>query len=402
MIRVFTQSLKIVSILVVAGIVIGGSVAFFDYWSERTASKEEGRPVTFQLTAEDDTGTVADKLVDADLVRWKWYFEGRMRLSGDDLQPGTYTLRKGMSVSEIINAITISGEDGDVADAADTGDNGAAASEALSFTFIEGQRIEEFAAAAEEAGLPGGGQAFIDAANNPDNRARWEFLDDLPTDSSLEGYLFPDTYNLGQGGTADDLIGLMLQNFDARFTSTMREEAEAAGLTIDEVVTLASLVEREAAVAEERPIVAKVYLNRLDQEMPLQADPILKYNLGDLGDGNWWPELDTELLEQAKQAGFNTYDEVGLPPTPIANPGIASLQAVVQPADVTYLYFVAKNDDSGTHVFADTYDEQLANTCEYNPDFEQCEGAGRSGTDTLLMVPANDGETAWRRDRNAA
>ena len=402
MIRVFTQSLKVVSVLVVAGLVIGGSVAFFDYWTERTASQEEGRPVTLQITAEDDTGNVSDKLADAELIRWKWYFEGRMRLSGDELQPGTYTLRKGMSVNEIIDAISIPGEDDEIAAADNSVDNSAAAAVPVSFTFIEGQRIEEFAIAAEEAGLPGGRQAFLDAANNPDNRARWEFLDDLPADVSLEGYLFPDTYNLGQGGTADDLIGLLLQNFDARFTSTMREEAEAAGLTIHEAVTLASVVEREAVVAEERPIVARVYLNRLAQEMPLAADPILKYNLGDLGDGNWWPELDTELLEQAKQMGFNTYDVVGLPPTPVANPGIASIQAVLQPADVSYLYFVAKNDDSGTHVFADSYDEHLSNTCIYNPDFEQCGGSGTSGTGSEDIVPADDDETGRRRDRNIA
>jgi UPF0755 protein len=373
LIRIVTQSLKILSILVVAAIVIGGSVTFFDYWSERTASEEAGTPVELQITAEDDSSTVADKLADKDLIRYKVYFEGRMRLAGDELQPGTYTLTKGMSVNEIIQAITVN-EDGEsnAEASSDEGDEGDS-EESLSFTFIEGQRIEEFAITAEQAGLPGGRQAFLDAAANPENRTRWTFLDELPEDASLEGYLFPDTYNLPAGSDADDLIGLLLTTFDTKFTSSMREQANELGLSIHEVVTLASLVEREAAVATERPIVAQVYLNRIEQGMSLDADPILQYTVGDQGDGNWWPVLDTALLERAKAEGFDTYSEVGLPPTPIANPGVASLQAVLEPSGDSYLFFVAKNDGSNEHVFADTLEEQTANTCEYNPEYEQCQ-----------------------------
>jgi UPF0755 protein len=401
LIRVLTQSLKIVSILVVAVIVVGGSVTFFDYWSDRTASKENGTPVKVQITAEDDSGSVADKLADQDLIRWTWYFEGRMRLSGDELKPGTYTLRKGMSVNDIIRAITVN-EDGEsnVEEDAEGETEDAVSGEALSITFIEGQRIEEFAITAEEAGLPGGRQAFLDAAANPENRTQWSFLADVPADASLEGFLFPDTYTLGEGETADDLIYKMLANFDVKFTNSMREQASAEGLSIREAVTLASLVEREAAVAEERPVIAAVYLNRIEQEMTLDADPILQYNLGDQGDGNWWPTLNTELLEQAKSAGFDTYSEVGLPPGPIANPGSASLQAVVEPADVTYLFFVAKNDGSGEHVFADTLEEQTQNICEWNPDYEECGGSGTAGDDQVIE-PADDDDVGWRQDHAA-
>jgi UPF0755 protein len=402
LIRVLTQSLKIVSILVVAVIVVGGSVTFFDYWSDRTSSKENGTPVEVQITAEDDSGSVADKLADRDLIRWTWYFEGRMRLSGDELKPGTYTLRKGMSVTDIIKAITVN-EDGESnAEEDEQGDEGEGegATENLTLTFIEGQRIEEFAVTAEESGLPGGRQAFLDAAANPDNRSQWSFLEDLPADASLEGFLFPDTYTLAEGETADELIYKMLANFDVKFTNSMREQASAAGLSIREAVTLASLVEREAAVAEERPIIAAVYLNRIEQGMTLDADPILQYNLGDQGDGNWWPTLNTELLEQAKAEGFDTYSEVGLPPAPIANPGAASLQAVLEPADVTYLFFVAKNDGSGEHVFADTLEEQTENICEWNPDFEECGGSGSAGDDQVIE-PADDDDVGWRQDHAA-
>lgn len=382
MIRILTQSLKILSILVVGGVIVGGSFAFFDYWTDRNSDGENGTPVRIEITADDDTGMIADKLADADLVRWPIYFEGRMRLSGDEIVPGTYTLRKGMSVSEIIGIITASEDgEGEVAQSGDdgegeAGDDSLAATQELTFTFIEGQRLEEFAIAAEEAGLPGGRQAFLDAAANPGNWEQWSFLADVPDGGSLEGYLFPDTYTLGEGQTADDLIYKMLANFDAQFTPGMREQAESAGLTIHETVTVASIVEREAAVALERPTVAAVYLNRIEQGMTLDADPILQYNLGDQGDGNWWPTLNTELIEQAKANGFDTYAEVGLPPSPISNPGLASIQAVLEPDDVTYLFFVAKNDGSGEHVFADTLEEQTQNMCEWNPEYEDCGGSG--------------------------
>ena len=401
MIRLFTQTLKIFSIFVVAGLVIGGSVVFFQYWTDRTASKDAGLPVTIQITENDDTGTVAKTLSDNDVINYTIYFEARMRLSGGELRPGTYTLEKGMSVSDIIDRITVPEDDSSDGGEEESSDG---APETLRFTFIEGQRIEEFATVAEEAGLPGGRQAFLDAANNPENRERWDFLDDLPASASLEGYLFPDTYTLGQGGTADNLIQLMLQNFDNRVTPEMRQQAQAAGLTLEEVVTVASLVEREVAVPEERPIVARVYLNRLEQGMSLDADPIYQYTVGDQGDGNWWPQLNGALIEEARANGFDTYNEPGLPPTPIANPGLASIQAVLDPADVSYLFFVAKNDGSGQHVFAETYEEQLANTCEYNPDYEQCGGSGSSGIDTsLAVVPGRNqmviDDSHWRTAR---
>ncbi|MEJ7838339.1 MAG: endolytic transglycosylase MltG, partial [Thermomicrobiales bacterium] len=304
MIRIVTQTLKIASILVVAVMMVVGSVAFFDFWSERTDAEDSGQAVRIAISAEDDTGTVAEKLADRDLIRWSWYFEGSMRISGDDLNPGTYVLRKGMSVNEIIDVITVAGtEDEETED--ETASEGT--TEALTLTFIEGQRVEEFAIAAEEAGLSGGSEAFLEAAANPANRADWDFLADVPEDASLEGFLFPDTYRLPEGDTADDLIFQMLANFDVRFTPEMRQQAVNQDLTIFEVVTLASLVEREAAVAAERPIVAAVYLNRIEQGMSLDADPILQYNVGDQGDGEWWPVLDTELLEEGKSSGFDTY-----------------------------------------------------------------------------------------------
>jgi UPF0755 protein len=169
-----------------------------------------------------------------------------------------------------------------------------------------------------------------------------------PAATDLEGYLFPETYTLPRGVPAARLIGLMVDRFRAVFTEDLRQRAQAEGLTIREAVTLASLVEKETARAEERPLVAAVYRNRMKIGMGMQADPTVVYALQKAGryDGN----IRREDLQM--DSPYNTYRHPGLPPGPIASPGRASLEAAVAPADVKYIYFVSRND--GTHVFADT------------------------------------------------
>lgn len=367
MVRILTQSLKIITILLAGIFAVGGSVWFFDYWQDRESSQSIGRPVVIQISEEDDTGTIADKLNDADLVRYGFYFETRMRFSDVQLQPGVYTLREGMSVPEIIDAITT--------DAVATGDEGGdemAASDAqvLEVTLIEGQRAEEFGAAIEDAGYPNGQQVFMDALGSSAVRNRWDFLANVPSDASINGFLFPDTYTFSTDYTGTDLVNMMLENFDARVSEQTREQFADQGLSIYDAVTIASIVEREAAVAEERQTIAAVYLNRLDEGMVLNADPTVQYAVGE--PGNWWPApLTNEQL--AVDSPYNTYIYEGLPPGPISNPGLAAIQAVGQPADVSYLYFFALQDGSGEHVFANTYEEHQQNVCQIDP--AACEGA---------------------------
>jgi UPF0755 protein len=370
LVRVLTQSLKVVSIFVIAALVIGGSSWFFNYWQDRERADEIGRPVTIEVTAEDDTGSVADKLSDADLIRFSPYFESRMRFTGRELQPGIYTLRIGMSVPEIIDVISVADDGGDEAAA----EAQQPQSQAFDVTFVEGQRKEQNAVVLQDSGMSEGAQAYLDAASSVENfRGSYPILDDAPQGASLEGYLFPDTYTVGSNAGAADVIGLQLSNLEAQFTPEMRQQAADAGLSIYQVITLASIVEREAVLPEERPIIAAVYLNRLaTNEMTLDADPTLQYAVGTAEE--WWPKLNTQLIEQAKGSPYNTYVNQGLPPGPIANPGFASLQAVLQPADVDYLFFVALADGSGAHVFATTYEEHIVNLCANIPDAEDCQG----------------------------
>lgn len=368
MVRMLSSALKVASIVVLAVILAGGSVWFFNYWQDRERSAEMGRPVTVEITDEDDSGTVADKLTDSDLVRYGVYFETRMRFSGVELRPGIYTLRIGMSVPEIIDVITIKDSGSGSAD-----EEATAPVQSFQVTFIEGQRIEEAGAALEAAGMPNGQADYVAAASDVESfRDSYAFLESVPSGGTLEGFLFPDTYTVGQNAAASDVIGLQLSNFEAKFTPEMLDQAQAQGMSVFEVVTLASIVEREAAIPEERPQIAAVYLNRLDAEMPLGADPAQQYGVGTLEE--WWPQLDTELLEQSKATEYDTYDTVGLPPGPIANPGFASIQAVLQPADVDYLYFVTTGDESGAHLFSTTLEEHNQKTCQEHPDYEICAG----------------------------
>ena len=158
----------------------------------------------------------------------------------------------------------------------------------------------------------------------------------------------------------------MLAAFDAQATPELRQAIQASGLSLHEAVTLASIVEREAVLPEERPIIASVFLNRLRLGMPLEADPTVQYALAsDPASverfGFWKQGLTTEDLQV--DSPYNTYVNGGLPPGPIANPGLASLEAVAHPAQTSYLYFVARND--GSHVFAETLEEHLRNVEKY-------------------------------------
>jgi UPF0755 protein len=157
----------------------------------------------------------------------------------------------------------------------------------------------------------------------------------------------------------------MLQTFDERFTAAMRQEATAREMTIHQVITLASIVEREAILPEERSLIAGVFLNRLLLGMPLDADPTVQYALAnDLtyrADHGYWKELSAEDL--AVDSPYNTYRYLGLPPGPICSPGLAAIEAVLSPEVTDYLYFVARED--GSHAFATTLEEHIQNVKQY-------------------------------------
>ncbi len=352
MVHVIVQALKILTIAAMALLIALGGVRVFNYAIDSARPAEAGEIVAFQIGPDETSAAVADRLVEAGLIRYSILFDGQMRLSGAPLEPGEYRLRKGMSADQIIDRIT--GEV--VAEEIEPPPAQTGSAETVQFTVPEGWRIAEMADLYAELGGEGGAEAFIAAVDSID-RSQFDFLADLPPDASLEGYLFPSTYDL-QLNNPNLLIVTMLNAFGEMYTPEMRARTEQMGLSMRQVLTFASLVEKEAQVPAERPIIADVYLSRLEQGWRLDADPTVQYAIG-YRDGRWWPELTGDDL--FLDSPYNTYQVDGLPPGPIANPGYASIMAVLEPAETDYMYFVAKHDGTGEHAFAATKEEQDAN-----------------------------------------
>lgn len=280
---------------------------------------------------------IADRLAAAGVVRHPLIFRVAARLSGDDrtLQAGEYRFAEAAPPAAIVDRLAR----GDV--------------HTRAVTFREGLTMWEMAEVFAASGL-GTAADFLGQARDP---ARIRSLD--PDAASLEGYLFPDTYHLARAAGATGTVDAMVEAFLRAFDAELRAAATVRGLRVRDVVTIASLVEKETGHPPERPLVSAVYQNRLRIGMGLQCDPTVIYAL--LLAGRWNGNLTRENLQIASP--YNTYRHAGLPPGPIAAPGRASLEAAVHPAIVPYLYFVSRND--GTHAFATTLAEHNRNVQQW-------------------------------------
>ena len=283
------------------------------------------------------TAEIRRRLIDAGVVRDELSFRAAVWWTGSaqSLQAGEFQFTRPMSAAAVVEKIAR----GDVY--------------TRRITFREGLTVAEMADVFESNGF-GKKADFLAAAGD-----RTLIRDVDPDAADLEGYLFPETYALPRGTPASRLIAMMVDRFRASYTDDLRASAREQGFTTRQVVTLASLVEKETGKGDERPLVSAVYRNRIKLGMPMQADPTVVYALQKAGryDGNIRRE------DLAFDSPYNTYRYNGLPPGPIASPGRASLEAALAPADVPYLYFVSRND--GSHVFAETLAEHNANVYQY-------------------------------------
>ncbi|MBW6465172.1 MAG: endolytic transglycosylase MltG [Brevefilum sp.] len=229
-------------------------------------------------------------------------------------------------------------------------------------TILPGWRIEEVAANVAGSGLSISAEAFIQAAYSPTQQQ----LALLPVSDpgSLEGFLFPGTYVLPRESNLDDVLKVILSNFTAQIDETLLDGFERQNLSLLEAVNLAAIVEKEAVVADEKPLIASVFFNRFAYGMRLETDPTVQYALGFNQDtGSWW-KAPLSLADLSVESPYNTYQNFGLPPGPICNPDLGSLRAVAFPAETPYFFFRAACDDSGRHNFAITFEEHLNNSCE--------------------------------------
>ncbi|MCS7011272.1 MAG: endolytic transglycosylase MltG [Anaerolineales bacterium] len=228
----------------------------------------------------------------------------------------------------------------------------------VKFTVLAGWRLEEVAASLPTSGLEISPEAFLMAAASP------PFSPDLiPAGASAEGFLYPDTYILPRTTTAKQLVSVLVQTFFVRLPPEYLEAYAARGLTLYQAVTLASIIEREAVVDDEMPLIASVFYNRLAAGMMLQTDPTVQYALGFIPEQNTWWKTPLAQGDLQVNSPYNTYLVHGLPPGPICSPGVAALRAVAYPAESPYFYFQAKCDRSGLHNFAVTFEEHRQNYC---------------------------------------
>ena len=294
-----------------------------------------------EITPGSSTRTIGENLEASGVIRNQAIFRAALWRTGAarGLKAGTYRFDTPMAPTDVIQKIA----KGDIW--------------VKRITFPEGLNVAEMARIFEQQGF-GPAKAFVAAATDAQPIASVD-----PAAQDLEGYLFPETYSLEPKTSATKLVHVMVARFEQLFTPEMQQSAEAHGLTTREAVTLASIVEKETAAPSERPLVAAVYMNRLRIGMGLQSDPTVIYALEK--DGSYRGNLTRDNLEF--DSPYNTYRYRGLPPGPIASPGLASLKAAVAPADVGYLYFVSRND--GTHVFARTLEEHNANVHKFQVEY---------------------------------
>jgi len=325
----------LLAFILLIGLAAGGAAAWI-YQGTRRPFRGYSAPEQFvDIPSGLGMRAIGERLVSAGIVRDRWTFRAALWIAGQTttLKAGEYRFTDGLTPLDVIDKL----RRGDVF--------------VVPITFPEGLNVAEMSKIFESKGF-GPARTFVEAG-----RAR-------------EGYLFPDTYALSRHTDAPKLVRLMNEAFEHALTPELRAAAKERGLTERQLVTLASIVEKETGNPAERPIVASVYENRLKIGMALQCDPTVIYALELAGHYNGNIRRDDLNIDSP----YNTYRYPGLPPGPIASPGRASLDAVVHPADTEYLYFVSKND--GSHVFAKTLAEHARNVQRYQVDFFR---AGRAG-----------------------
>lgn len=235
-----------------------------------------------------------------------------------------------------------------------------AISSEVTLTILPGWRAEEIAALLPSSGLSINPQEFLQAVQAVP--ADYAISADLPRES-MEGFLFPGTYEVKREMQLEELLIILFDNFESQVGIEMRAGFQKQGLNLYKAVTLASIVEREAMLEEEMPLIASVFYNRLAIGEKLESDPTVQYALGYNADQLTWWTNPLSAFDLSVDSPYNTYLYNGLPPGPISNPGLAALRAVAFPAQTPYYYFRAACDDSGKHLFAETYDEHLRNAC---------------------------------------
>ena len=339
-------------IILILAVVMLGTVmleyykGFYDEYMEEYKGTDsfQGEDVVVEIPEGSSVKKVASILEEAGLIKYERAFTKRFQESENRgrLQSGTYTLNTGMNTLEMIAIMCPIIE-------ADTPID--------KLVIPEGFTIEQIALRCEKQGICTADE-FLNAVNSV-TTSQFEYLADVPSGANvkykLQGYLFPATYDIYQNTTAESLVKNMLNTFENYYTGDLQARAQELGYNTFDIVTRASIVEREARVSEERPIIAGVINNRLKEGMKLQMCPTVLYPLTD---GKY--DVGRVLYEDLEiDSPYNTYMYEGLPVGPICNPGIACINAVLYPEDSNYLYYHVGDTETGSHIFSETYQEHI-------------------------------------------
>ena len=297
----------------------------------------------FEIRAGEGIPSIVDRLQTGKLIRNARAMQTYLIYSGLDttIQAGQYKIAPGLNAVQIAHLF----QDATPA--------------TITFGVWPGWRLEEIADALPSSGLEVKPQEFLHAARLPDTRVGYTWA----AASSVEGYFLPGSYEIERDADVSELLAVLLGAFDEHVRAEMRAGFAAQGLSLQEAVTLASIIEREAVIPEEQPVIASVFLNRLAVGMPLESDPTAQYAIGYVTEqSTWWknPLLGADLQIISP---YNTYVVGGLPPGAICNPSIGALQAVAEPSTSGYYFFRARCDGSGYHHFSATYEEHLQFAC---------------------------------------
>lgn len=346
------RALKLLIVLLVVAAGYGGFVAYRSYQTVHTPFKGYTEDEIFFTVDRGATGArIGRALEDRGVIPDARLFVAALHLRGDtgSLQAGEYRFAEPISTIDVVDRLV----EGDIY--------------TFPVTVPEGLTVAETAEHLAGKGL--GDARELEAAFQDTS-----LIADLdPEATDLEGYLFPTTYRFTRDPSPKEIARKMVAQFEVMFDGHKREKTEELELTPREVVTLASIIEKETGNAEERPIIGSVVWNRLERGMPLAMDSTIIYALKiqDRFDGNL-RRADLEIDNP-----YNTYRVAGLPPGPIASPGEASIEAVLEPADTSYLYFVSKND--GTHHFSTTYREHANAVRKYQVEYFRQQRRRRNG-----------------------
>lgn len=336
--RIINIILCVLGVLFLTVAFIVGSI-FIEYTSQGKGTDEI---VTIEIEQGEGVWDIASKLQEEDLIQYRiaFYLKARSMGASGKLRYGTFALRKDSGLQTVIEDLT----------------SGGAQKEEAMFTVPEGYTIEQIAKKLEKEGICTEAE-FLQAVQQ--DYDYW-FLDEVPEDAQvfyrLQGFLYPETYAISEEMSAEDIVTVMLDQFDKKFTSDMKDKMKTLDKTMFEVVTEASIIERETMVDSERAMVAGVIKNRLKKGMRLQIDPTFLYPIT-----KGLYDIDKSTYKHTEyDSPYNTYRISGLPAGPIANPGLPSLEAALNPAEHDFYYYhTDKEKNDGSHIFTKTYKDHL-------------------------------------------